>query len=119
MKTVSDLNALIPSIINLLAENTTAIKENGDWTDNYICYDEEGWVIEITYQSRGVFPERPYLLPTDKRDSFVGVEGRVLEILASFGDENEVFDEFTGADLEEMESAVLKALSGYQSVTIC
>ena len=62
MKTIADLNALIPQLTDLVLDNPE-IGESGferdedGWcrcdnsTTNCVCYEEDGWSIEITFES--------------------------------------------------------------------
>lgn len=71
MKTISDLNALIPTLVDLLSSNDHEIGESyyeqdedgwgrcDDSTTNYFCYEEDGWLIEVTYECCGEWDNDP------------------------------------------------------------
>lgn len=67
MKTLEDLNDLIPTLCRLVRDNRHNIgyihpdcNEDGWYTNeeseqNYLTYDEDGWYIEIDYECAGDF----------------------------------------------------------------
>ena len=48
MKTIADLNALIPELIDLVIDNAI-IGDEEDHPDTNLVYDEDGWFIDIIY----------------------------------------------------------------------
>ncbi|MCM1140949.1 MAG: hypothetical protein NC453_20455, partial [Muribaculum sp.] len=62
MKTLDDLKKLIPTLVDLVKNNDHEIgksypeqDEDGwsmcsEYEDNYLCYEEDGWCIEICYR---------------------------------------------------------------------
>lgn len=71
MKTIADLNALIPTLVELIRNNDHEIGESyyeqdedgwgrcDDSTTNYLCYEEDGWLIEVTYECCGEWDNDP------------------------------------------------------------
>lgn len=115
MKTKSDLNALIPDIVELLGQNSHEIgscsydiDENGpcrcddDPIENYFCYEQDGWTIEIFYDCFGDWDG----------DTLRRAWGRVTDIMASHYDEaTRELSEFSESDCEDLWAAADKALS--------
>lgn len=105
MKTISDLNAIIPIISEALVANNHEIGES-----NEFIYDEDGWYVEITYTIEGEYynEDGDYYTPScyDLKRAW----GEVIDLGASYSDEggNEV--EFSDKELEALWSALDKAL---------
>lgn len=123
MKTVNDLNALIPTLTELLSknehdfENCEYEKEEDGWgasessTDNYFSYEKDGWLIEVEYKCFGMWESDPgdYLTPSSI--TLVKAWGMIDSIFASHYDEQtDEETEFTGDDLKVLEFALNKAL---------
>ena len=102
MKTIADLNALIPTLVELLHNNDHEIGESyyeqdeDGWgrcdepATNYLCYDDDGWLIE-----------------TPPCHDLKGAWGKVIEILASHTDEEtDEESEFSDDDLKELWGAL-------------
>lgn len=122
MKTIADLNALIPQLIDLVLDDPEIgdsyyeQDEDGwgcfnDYKTNYACYDEDGWYIEITYECCGEWScdDGDYWTPTscDLKRAW----GSVSEITACHYDEDtDEETEFSDDDLKELWSALDKAL---------
>lgn len=74
MKTIADLNALIPTLVELIRNNDHEIGESyyeqdedgwgrcDDSTTNYLCYEEDGWLIEVTYECCGEWDNDPAII---------------------------------------------------------
>lgn len=56
MKTISDLNALIPELIDYILEDAR-LEYSGEFSNNITAYEEDGWYIEICFRSRGSWIE--------------------------------------------------------------
>lgn len=123
MKSVSDLNALIPTLVDLLASQDHEIGESyyeqdedgwgrcDDSTTNYFCYEEDGWLIEVTYECCGEWDNDlgDYWTPPscDLRKAW----GEVTEIIASHYDEDtDEETEFSEDDVKELWSSLDKVL---------
>lgn len=119
MKTIADLNALIPTLVDLLRKNGHEIGESyydqdedgwglcDDSTTNYFCYEEDGWLIEVTYECCGEWDNDPgdYLTPPscDLRRAW----GEVTEITATHYDEDtDEESEFSDEDVKILWSAL-------------
>jgi hypothetical protein len=112
MKTVKDLNELIPSLINLVLDNPeigTRYFGNceddyeEEWAYNRAIYDENGWYIEIEYRC---IADEDY----DCHSSLTKAWGEIESIEASHDDENGGYIEFTDNDLNELKKEINKAL---------
>lgn len=123
MKTISDLNALIPQLIDLvlddpqIGESYFEHDEDG-WCGcanepdcNYVCFEQDGWCIGITYACCGEWVNDPGDYWTPPSCDLRRAWGEVTEILASHYDE-ETGEEtiFSDEDTKELMSALDKAL---------
>ncbi len=119
MKTKADLNALIPTLVELLRNNDHEIgdsyieQDEDGWgrcdepATNYLCYEEDGWLIEITYECCGEFYNDPGDYWTPPCYDLKSAWGEVTEILASHTDEEtDEESEFSDDDLKELWSAL-------------
>jgi hypothetical protein len=114
MKTIADLNALIPTLVDLLRNNDHEIgdsyieQDEDGWgrcdepATNYLCYEEDGWLIEITYECCGEWDNDPGDYWTPPCYDLIRAWGNVTEILASH------YDEETGDESEFSEEDVNK-----------
>lgn len=125
MKTTADLNALIPQLIDRVLDGPAIGDSFRDWDgdsyctgynyeDNCVCYEEDGWFIEISYRCAGDWCEDGdgYYTP---RSSYCGrAHGEVEDIVATYCDpETEDEIEFTDDDLDEMYDQINKALENF------
>lgn len=115
MKTIADLNALIPTLVELIRNNDYEIGESyyeqdedgwgrcDDSTTNYLCYEEDGWLIEVTYECCGEWDNDhgDYWTPPscDLRRAW----GEVTEITATHYDEDiDEESEFSEEDVNKL-----------------
>lgn len=123
MKTISDLNSLIPTIADQLRNDDHNIgqsyfeqDEDGwgrccDSETNYLCYEEDGWLIEITYECCGEWDNDPGDYWTPPSCTLLKAWGEVTEITATHYDEDaDEETEFSEDDLKELWIALDKAL---------
>lgn len=123
MKTKSDLNSLIPTIVELLCNNDHEIGESyidqdeDGWgrcdepATNYLCYEEDGWLIEITYECCGEYYSDPGDYWTPSCYDLKRAWGEVIEITASHLDEEtDEESEFSDEDVKELWNALDKEL---------
>lgn len=123
MKTIADLNALIPTLCELIEINNHEIgssyyqqDEDGwgrysEYDDNYIIYEEDGWCIEIYYKCCGEWNNDPgdYYCPPSRE--LLRAWGEVTEIIAShYNEETEEETEFIDNDLNELWTAIDNSL---------
>lgn len=125
MKTIADLNALIPSLIDLVLDNPEIGEsyweqdEDGwgkcsDYESNYVCYEEDGWCIEISFRCCGDWSHDDGDYWTPASSSLNGAYGEVTEITAyHYDEESGEESEFSDDDLNEMWSALDKALESF------
>ena len=123
MKTIDDLKALFPTLIELVANNDHEIGESymeqdedgwgrcNDYTDNYVSYEEDGWCIEISYQCCGDWDidNGDYWTPPscDLRKAW----GEVTEITDyHYDDETGDESEFSDDDLKDLYKELDKVL---------
>lgn len=123
MKTISDLNALIPTLVEQLSNNDHEIGESyyeqdedgwgrcDDSTTNYFSYEEDGWLIEVTYECCGEWSNDPgdYWTPSscDLRKAW----GEITEITASHYDEDtDEETKFSDDDVKDLWIALAKVL---------
>lgn len=100
MKTIADLNALIPTIVDLIRNNDHEIGESyyeqdeDGWgrcdesTSNYVCYEKDGWLIEIYYDCCGEWDNDPGDYWTPPSSDLRRAWGEVTEITATHYDED-------------------------------
>lgn len=119
MKTIADLNALIPTLVELIRNNDHEIGESyyeqdedegvrcDDSTSNYLCYDEDGWIIEIYYECCGEWDNDPGDYATPPSSNLVRAWGEVTEITAAHYDEDtDDESEFSDEDVKILWSAL-------------
>lgn len=113
MKTIADLNALIPTLVELIRNNDHEIGESyyeqdeDGWgrcdnsTPNYLCYEEDGWLIEIYYDCCGVWDNAPGDYLTQPSSNLRRAWGEVTEITATHYDEDTADEsEFSEEDVK-------------------
>lgn len=122
MKTIEDLNSLIPDLIDLVLDDPQIgdsymdQDEDGwgrcnDYEDNYVTYEEDGWFIEISFRCCGEWDNDPGDYWTPPSCELRRAWGEVTEITASHEDEEtEEYTEFSDDDLKEMWNQIDKAL---------
>lgn len=120
MKTVSDLNALIPQIIGHVLDNPEIGscyygKSEEDYEETYatnnICYDENGWCIEVSYRCCGEWrsDRGDYLTPPSSE--LLRAWGEVIDITAYHYDESaDEETEFCDDQLNQLWDAINNAL---------
>lgn len=123
MKSKSDLNALIPTLVGQLLKKGHEIGESyfeqdedgwgrcDDSTTNYFCYEEDGWFIEVTYECCGEWDNDPGDYWTPPSSNLRKAWGEVTEITASHYDEDtDEESEFSEEDLCELWEELNKSL---------
>lgn len=123
MKTIDDLNALIPQLIDLVLDDPQIgnsyydqdedgfYGRNDEYEENYVCYEEDGWFIEISFECCGEWSYDPGDYWTPESLDLVKAWGKVTEINAGHYDEETDEDtEFSEEDTKELWSAIDKAL---------
>lgn len=126
MKTVKDLNELIPTIIDMVFDDpeigTSYIEQDEDGCGcrcdepehNSICYEKDGWYIEVSYDVCGEWSYDPGDYWTPPSTDLIRSWGEVTEIIAWFTDEETGEEyEFTGDELAEMERRINKELEDF------
>ncbi len=119
MKTIEDLQNLFPTIAELFATEDhnigeSYVDENGissDYEENTFTYEEDGWLIEISYLCTGEWDRVSggYWNPAD-RDLLRGW-GEVTEIYASHYDEESDEDtEFSAENLTDLKTQINEIL---------
>lgn len=115
MKTISDLKSLIPTIVEQMRNNDHNIGESYfeqdedgwgrccDSETNYLCYEEDGWLIEITYECCGEWDIDSGDYWTPPSSELRKAWGEVTEITATHYDEETGEDtEFNDDDVKEL-----------------
>ena len=123
MKTKADIDALIPTLVDLLTSQDHEIGasyyEQGEdgWgvchesATNYFCYEEDGWLIEVTYECCGEWDNDPGDYWTPPSSDLRKAWGEVTEILVShYDDDTDEESEFEEDDLKDLWSAIDKEL---------
>ena len=115
MKTIADLNALIPTLVELLRNNDHEIgdsyieQDEDGWgrcdepASNYLCYEEDGWLIEVTYECCGEWDNDPGDYWTPPSCDLRRAWGEVTEITATHYDEDiDEESEFSEEDVNKL-----------------
>ena len=123
MKTVSDLNALIPTLVEQFSSNGHEIGESyyeqdedgyGQCCDsilNYFCYEEDGWLIEIYYECCGEWDIDSGDYWTPPSCDLLKAWGEVTEITAShYEEDTDEETEFSEDDVKELWNALDEVL---------
>lgn len=122
MKTISDLNALIPQLTELVLDNPEIgesyyEQDEDGWNrcdyskSNCVCYEENGWCIEIQFDCCGAWDNDRGDYWSPGSAELQNAWGEVTEITASHYDEDtDEETEFNEEDLKELWSALDKAL---------
>lgn len=119
MKTIADLNALIPQLTKQVLENPEIGKTNegdaiSDWEYNYICYEKDGWLIEVEYKCTGLWNYLPGDYYTPDEENCISAWGDVVNISAMHTDEKtEEETIFEDSDLKELYEALNQKLSSF------
>ena len=126
MKTVKDLNELIPTIIDMVFDKpeigSSCYEQDEDGyggecdepEQNTICYNKDGWYIEVSYDVSGEWIYDPGDYWTPPSEDLRRAWGEVTEIFASYTDEETGEEyEFTEDELAEMESRINKELEDF------
>lgn len=123
MKTLEDLKNLFPILVDYVRENDHRIgscyyeqDEDGwglccDYENNYVCYEEDGWYIEISYKCAGTWCEDGDGYWTPRETYLKSASGGVEEITATHYDEETGEEtEFDDDDLDELYRRINKEL---------
>lgn len=120
MKTITDLNALTSELIDMVLENpeigTTYYGQSEcdydqEWCDNYVCYEKDGWCIDIEYKCTGEYEESGDGYETPRTSLLVSAYGEVTAISATHNDEvTGETTEFNDEELQALRDAINEAL---------
>lgn len=120
MKTISDLNSLTPQLIDLVIADPEIGECNyyrceddsyENWVDNYVCYEEDGWCIEIWYKCCGVCDNTHGDYWSAPGGNLLRAWGKVTDIIAShYDEETDDETEFSEDELNELWNALDKAM---------
>ena len=113
MKTIDELNALIPTIIDLMYEEDMEFgnNEEDECELNFFSYQEDGWLIEIDYSCSADFYTEPQTWDYPGYCEQIRQWGWVEEIRAShFDKETMEKTEFDDNDTIDLYNAVNKFL---------
>lgn len=119
MKTIVDLNTLIPQLSKLILENPEIGKTNdGDvisgWEYNYVSFKKEGWLIEVEYKCTGLwnYIRGDYYTPDE--ETCVSAWCEVIDITATHTD-TETGEEtvFEVSDLKDLYNTLNLKLSSF------
>lgn len=123
MKTTADLDALIPVLTDMMlaepqiGDSCRYVDEDGitcqdvDPKTNYVCYEENGWCIEVYYECCGKWSYDPGDYWTPESHDLVSAWGHVTAIYASHTDEDtDEETEFSEEEIEGLRNALDEAL---------
>lgn len=121
MKTIDDLKALLPELKKRVLDNPEIGSTfygrceddyDEDWADNYVCYDEDGWCIEISYKCIGDWACDSGDYWTPPSSDLKRAWGEVTELTAShYDDDTDEETEFTEDELNEIWNEIDQVLS--------
>lgn len=124
MKTIADLNALIPTICDQLRKaeheiGNVCYDEYGrddEYKDNIFTYeDQDGWTVEATYRCCGEYINEPGDYWTPPCCELVRAWGNVVELDAwHSGPVTGEVTEFSDEDLQELRKAMNEVLKSIQ-----
>lgn len=112
MKTIEDLKALLPTLLELFSQEDHEIGESyweydedgrgrhNDYMPNCFIYDEDGWYVEVHYECCGVYHDDPGDYWTPPCEDLIRAWGKVSEINAYYYEEDT--DEETEFSKEEL-----------------
>lgn len=110
MKTTADLNALIPQIVKMVIEDPQI--GDGEYENNKVSYNSDGWEIEVSFRCRGEWDEDPGDYWTPSNFDLKDIDAEVTEISAYHYDKaTEEESDFEEDELEELWDAVSEALN--------
>lgn len=125
MKTTADLNALIPIICELIANNDHEIGSKGidrieriefyEPESNIVTYEEDGWLIEVLYKCTGEHHHSLASYYQPEEYYIRNIDAKLIEITASYENAGETID-FTEGDLKTMCEAVQKELDEIREI---
>lgn len=110
----------LASIIPVILERFETLDHNigySDWEGdeyetNSFCYEEDGWLIEITYECCGKWDIDPGDYWTPPTNDLVSAWGRVTELTAShYSEETDEEIEFSEEDLSGLRSELNKIIN--------
>lgn len=105
MKTVAELNAFIPTLVEQIKNVELDLETGG-----YLWYDEDGWAFEISIDVDGYEEYDPgdYWTPPYHEEHIESA--CVREIIATHDDEDD-YTEFSDDDVKDLWDALDKALA--------
>lgn len=113
MKTIADLNALIPQLIEIVLD-APEVGENGAFAQNCAIYEEDGWIIEVSYKCTGTWDNDPGDYFTPPCHELIESTGIVTEVCAShYDDDEDVETTFTISDTKDLRNAIDEALKSF------
>lgn len=123
MKTLEDLKKLIPTIVEQIKDSDHEIgecyperDEDGwgmcsDYVPNYFTYEEDGWMVEVSYQCCGEWDCDGGDYDTPPSSYLRKAWGEVTEIAVyHYDDDTDEETEFSEDDLDELWKAIDKEL---------
>ena len=124
MKTIEDLKALLPTLLDLFSQEEHKIGETywdkdedgwgkfEDYGDNCFLYEEDGWSIEVNYRCCGEFHSDPGDYWNPPCYDLIRGWGEVTEITAyHYDEETDEESEFSDEDLKVLWNAFDEELS--------
>lgn len=123
MKTIEDLRALYPVLVDLVIHNDHEIGESypelsedgwgtcNDAIENYVCYEKDGWCIDIVYKCCGNWDDDPGDYWNAPSRTLLNAYGEITEICASHYDpDTDEMTYFSDNELRELRDILDKEL---------
>ncbi len=111
MKTIEDLKAIFESIVEAVINNEHDIQD-GIWTENTVCFEQDGWSTEIEYECYGKFSHSKGDWWTPGDCDLINAKGKItsLECVAYIDPETGEETDFEDEDLNELKALLNKEL---------
>jgi hypothetical protein len=119
MKTVQDLNDLIPTLVDMVLSNPEIGSRyygrceddyDEEWANNVVTYEEDGWYIEISFRCIGDWDYYPGDYYTPSSSDCASATGEVTDIVAGYTDEDGNEINFSDNDIKQLWMEVDEAL---------
>lgn len=104
MKTVADLDTLIPTIVGMVLTNDNLFGDRFEHETNTVTYDKDGWFITVSYDCNGEWDCDN--LTRELRRGW----GKVRGIEATYGDECTEEKRYSFEECRNLRLAINKAL---------
>lgn len=106
MNAITELNALIPTIVKEFEKSVLEELRYEDYGDFDFCYSDENWDINVEYTCDGEIEEEASTYDYQGYREVVGWEGNLKRIFATYKDEYELSDEELKSLIEALDKVL-------------